>query len=107
MERRLSMAISEGQIKHVAKLSKLAFPEEELHGFTEQLGKIIDMVETLGEVDTEGVPVTTNVIYNKSVMREDVAVPGTDRELLMKNVPEKENGYIKVPVIIENGEAGA
>lgn len=101
------MAISEEQIKHVAKLSKLAFSEEELHGFTDQLGKIIDMVETLSEVETEGVPVTTNVIHNKSVMRKDEAEKGTDRDLLMKNVPDSENGYIRVPVIIDNGEAGA
>ena len=101
------MGIKVEQVKHVAKLSKLAFSAEELDGFTEQLNKIIEMVETLGEVDTTGVPVTTNVYYNDTVMREDVAEPGTDRELLMKNVPASEAGYIKVPVIIENGEAGA
>lgn len=101
------MSISQEQIKHVAKLSKLAFSEEEVHSFTEQLSKIINMVETLSEVDTEGVAVTTNVIYNDNVMRKDVAVPGTDRDLLMKNAPDSENGYIRVPVIIENGEAGA
>ena len=43
--RRKIMAISEEQVKHVAKLAKLAFPDEELHEFTTQLGKIIDMVE--------------------------------------------------------------
>ena len=51
------MAISEEQVKHVAKLAKLSFSDDELHEFTSQLGKIIDMVETLEEVDTEGVPI--------------------------------------------------
>ena len=40
-------------------------------------------------------------------MREDVAQPGFDREELLRNVPESENGFIKVPAIIDNGEAGA
>ncbi|MDU0991171.1 MAG: Asp-tRNA(Asn)/Glu-tRNA(Gln) amidotransferase subunit GatC, partial [Enterococcus faecium] len=53
------MAISEEQVKHVAKLAKLAFADEELASFTDQLGKIIDMVEMLEEVDTEGVPFTS------------------------------------------------
>ena len=101
------MAISEEQAKHVAKLSKLTFSEDELSDFTNQLGKIIDMVELLGEVDTQGVPFTSNVTQSINVMREDVASPGTSREELMKNVPESENGYIKVPAIIDNGEAGA
>lgn len=101
------MAISEEQAKHVAKLSKLSFSEEELKDFTAQLGKIIDMVELLEEVDTQGVPFTSNVAPAINVMREDVALPGMNREELMKNVPESEGGYIKVPAIIDNGEAGA
>lgn len=101
------MAISEEQVKHVAKLAKLSFSQVELEDFTDQLGKIIDMVEQLEEVDTTGAPFTSNVNETINVMREDVATPGTDRKELMKNVPESETGYIKVPAIIDNGEAGA
>lgn len=101
------MAITEEQVKHVAKLSKLSFFEEELADFTNQLDKIIDMVELLEEVDTTGVPFTSNVNESINVMREDVATPGMDRKELMRNVPESENGYIKVPAIMDNGEAGA
>lgn len=101
------MAISEEQVKHVAKLAKLSFSQEELHEFTSQLGKIIDMVETLEEVDTNGVPFTSNVGETINVMREDVATEGWSRKELMRNVPESENGYIKVPAIIDNEEGGA
>jgi len=107
IERRVSMAITEEQVTHVAKLSKLSFSEEELADFTNQLDKIIDMVELLEEVDTTGVPFTSNVNESINVMREDVATPGMDRKELMRNVPESENGYIKVPAIMDNGEAGA
>ncbi|MEO1770865.1 MULTISPECIES: Asp-tRNA(Asn)/Glu-tRNA(Gln) amidotransferase subunit GatC [Enterococcus] len=101
------MAINEEQVKHVAKLAKLSFSDDELTGFTDQLGKIIDMVEQLSEADTEGVPFTSNVIDTVNVMREDVATEGWSRDELMKNVPESEDGFIKVPAIIDNGEAGA
>jgi aspartyl-tRNA(Asn)/glutamyl-tRNA(Gln) amidotransferase subunit C len=101
------MAINEEQVKHVAKLSKLSFADDKLADFTETLGKIIDMVELLEEVDTEGVPQMVNALDQVNVMREDIAIPGTDRDELMKNVPTSEDGFIKVPAIIENGEAGA
>lgn len=101
------MAISEEQVKHVAKLAKLSFNDEERHAFTDQLGKIIDMVELLEEVDTTGVSFTSNVVETVNVMRQDRAQPGMSRDELMKNVPEKEDGFIKVPAIIDNGEAGA
>ncbi|MHC5267912.1 Asp-tRNA(Asn)/Glu-tRNA(Gln) amidotransferase subunit GatC [Enterococcus sp. LJL98] len=101
------MTISAEQVKHVANLSKLSFNDDELQEFTVQLGHIIDMVETLEEVDTEGVPFTSNVTDLINVMREDVPTEGWDREELMKNVPESEDGFIKVPAIMDNGEAGA
>lgn len=101
------MAISEEQVKHVAKLAKLSFSDDELQEFTSQLGKIIDMVETLEEVDTQGVAFTSNVVETVNVLREDVAAEGWNRDELMRNVPESEDGFIKVPAIIDNGEAGA
>jgi aspartyl-tRNA(Asn)/glutamyl-tRNA(Gln) amidotransferase subunit C len=87
----------------VANLSKLAFADEEIHGFTETFQKILDMVEELEQVDTEGVPFTINVVDTVNYMREDEPIKGWDRDLLMENVPTKENGFIKVPAILEDG----
>lgn len=101
------MAISEDQVKHVARLAKLAFPDADLHQFTNQMSNIIDLFQELAEVDTTGVAVTSNVTDNVNVMRKDVAIPGMDRAELLRNAPESENGFIKVPAIIDNGEAGA
>lgn len=64
------------------------------------------MVQQLGEVDTTGVPVTSTVAEAKNVMREDVAVKGTDRDQLMHNVPQKDKGFVKVPAIIDESEEG-
>ncbi|MET3557423.1 aspartyl-tRNA(Asn)/glutamyl-tRNA(Gln) amidotransferase subunit C [Streptococcus rupicaprae] len=97
------MKISEEEVRHVAKLSKLAFSDEETTAFATTLTKIVDMVELLNEVDTAGIPVTTTMADRKTVVREDVTEKGPDRDLLFKNVPEKENNFIKVPAILEEG----
>ena len=97
------MKISEEEVRHVAELSKLSFSEAETSEFATTLSKIVDMVELLNEVDTDGVPVTTTMADRKTVMREDVAVAGDDRDELFKNVPQSEHYYIKVPAILEDG----
>jgi len=95
--------ISEKQVKHVANLAKLEFADSQIEGFTNTLGRIIEMFEQLDEVDTTGVPFTSNVVNDINVLREDVVVKGTDREELMKNVPVKENGFIKLPAVLDDG----
>ena len=95
--------ITTEEVKHVAELAKLEFAEQEISGFTETLGKIIEMVEMLEEVDTQNVPFTMNVADNDSRMRQDVATAPFDREKLLENVPTHENGYIKVPAMLADG----
>ena len=101
------MAITEEDVKHVAKLAKLEISDKSITHFTEQMDAIMHMVEQLDELDTENVAVMVHGLRTYNVMREDKAVPGTDRELLFKNVKEEKDGLIKVPAIMDNGEAGA
>ncbi|WP_405076519.1 Asp-tRNA(Asn)/Glu-tRNA(Gln) amidotransferase subunit GatC [Ligilactobacillus acidipiscis] len=100
------MAITADEVKHVAKLAKLEFTDDELQMFAGQMDDIIKMVQQLGEVDATGVPVTSTVAEAKNIMREDVAVKGTDRDQLMHNVPQKDKGFVKVPAIIDESEEG-
>lgn len=101
------MKISKEDVKRVAELSKLTFSEEDLTTITNQLVSITDMMENLDNVDTTGVPFTSNVTEEFNVYRTDEVVKGVGRDALMSNVPEKQDGYIKVPAMIDNGEAGA
>ena len=97
------MKITQEEVTHVANLSKLKFSEEDTAAFATTLSKIVDMVELLSEVDTTGIAPTTTMADCKTVLRPDVAEEGTDRDLLFKNVPEKDNYYIKVPAILDDG----
>ena len=100
------MKITEDTIKHGATLSRLEFSDDEIGKFTEQMSSIINMANQLQEVDTEGVEETVQVVDRDTVFREDKPEhwQGQNRDTLMKNVPEKANGFIKVPVIIEKDD---
>lgn len=93
--------ISKEQVAHVAELARLQFSDEELQQFTGQLDEILNMVDQLSEVDTEGVPVTTQSVLLENVMRADEATMVTPRSELMKNVPTEKDGLIQVPAIID------
>lgn len=100
--------ITEQQVKHVAELAKLEFPEDELGKFTTQLGNIIDMFEDLTQVDTDNFEPMTSATDRVNVMREDKAVKSSKKETdaLLKNAPDTDDGYIRVPAIIDESEDG-
>ncbi|WP_203632755.1 MULTISPECIES: Asp-tRNA(Asn)/Glu-tRNA(Gln) amidotransferase subunit GatC [Lacticaseibacillus] len=93
--------ISKESVAHVAGLAKLAFTDDELQQYTNQLDEILNMVAQLETVDTTDVPVTTQSIHLENVMREDVAHNDTKIDDLLENVPTKKGTLIQVPSIID------
>ncbi|MEY8441662.1 Asp-tRNA(Asn)/Glu-tRNA(Gln) amidotransferase subunit GatC [Lactobacillaceae bacterium 24-114] len=104
----MTSKINQEEVKHVAELAKLEFPQDQLEKFTDQLDGIIDMVEQLNDVDTEGVDPMTSASDRENVMREDKAVKSSKEEVdeLLANAPETDGTYIKVPAIIDESEDG-
>ncbi len=101
MEVSLMADISKEQVKHVAHLARLAVTEDEADLFTDQLSSIIDYAEQLNELDTEGVEPTTHVMDLKNVLRKDEPKEWISKEDALKNAPDKQNGYFRVPSILE------
>lgn len=93
--------ISKESVAHVAGLAKLAFSDDELQQYTNQLDEILNMVAQLETVDTTDVPVTTQSIHLENVMREDVAHNDNKIDDLLENVPTKKGTLIQVPSIID------
>ena len=93
--------ISKEEVKHVANLARLAITDDAAEKFAEQLAAITDFAEQLNELDTTNVEPTTHVLPLVNVMREDKSVAGLDREVMMKNVREQEDGQVKVPSILD------
>ncbi|AMB99457.1 glutamyl-tRNA amidotransferase [Aerococcus urinaehominis] len=99
------MEFTNEEIQHIANLSKLAFNDEEVAMIRDQFANIVNMVQELDQVDTEGVEAMAYATDVHNIMREDQAQAGTDRDLLMKNVPAQKDGMIEVPAIM-NDEGG-
>jgi aspartyl-tRNA(Asn)/glutamyl-tRNA(Gln) amidotransferase subunit C len=93
--------ITRKDVENVALLSRLELAENDVEKFTGQLNAILDYIDMLNKVDTEGVEPTAHVLPVKNVMRPDEPRPSLPRELALANAPEQENGYFKVPKIME------
>ncbi len=82
-------------------LSRLEIPEDQVEKVTGQLNAILEYAEMLNKVNTDGVEPTAHVIPLSNVMREDEVEVSLARELALANAPEQDNGYFKVPKIVE------
>ncbi|MBD3879477.1 MAG: Asp-tRNA(Asn)/Glu-tRNA(Gln) amidotransferase subunit GatC [Quinella sp. 1Q5] len=95
------MKISEQDIKTVASLSRLRIREEEATDVLFQLNKILNYVENLQAIDTTNIEPTTYALPMQNVFRADVVKPSLDRELALSTAPLQEDGYFKVPRVLE------
>lgn len=93
--------ISKKDVEHVAKLARIELSEDEKEKFAKQLGNIIEYVDQLNEVDTEGVEPMAHPCTITNVTRADRACYKNTREELLANAPEEEDSFFKVPKINE------
>lgn len=96
------MKISKDDIIKVSELARLEFKEEELEKFTEQLGKILEYIEQLNELNTDNVEPTSHVLDSSTPLREDKVVEWLSTEEVLKNAPESEDDFFVVPQVIED-----
>lgn len=94
------MKIDRSLINKLAELSKLEFNEEDAAEIQKNLGNILDLVEKLNEVDTEGVEPLIYMNENIDVFREDKIKQVISKDEGLKNAPDKDSDYIKVPKVI-------
>lgn len=93
--------ISDETIEYVGILAKLELSEEEKEQAKKDMGRMLDYIDKLGELDTTGVEPMSHVFPANNVFREDV-VTGTDmREQLLSNAPEEKDGMFMVPKTFE------
>ena len=100
------MSVSEKEVRHVAKLARLALSDAEIDKMVPELNNILGWVEQLGEVNTDGVEPLTAVIANETRLRDDVVnddplTGGGIRDEVLKNAPDAQHGFFAVPKVIE------
>ena len=92
--------ISSDDVRKVAQLARLDLPEDKIATYTGQLERILDYVDHLQAVDTDGVPATTRAVEVVNVTREDTVVATDVREQLLNEAPLREGDFFRVPKIL-------
>lgn len=95
------MAIDRATVDYVARLARLALSDDERERFTRQLGDILEHFAVLQGLDTEQVEPTADVNALANVVRDDVPGPCLPREEVLAAAPDVEDGYVRVPPVIE------
>ncbi|PIE46934.1 MAG: Asp-tRNA(Asn)/Glu-tRNA(Gln) amidotransferase GatCAB subunit C [Gammaproteobacteria bacterium] len=93
--------ITTNDILTVAKLSRLAVNENTASNYAQDISKILDMMDTLSAIDTDGVKPLANIHEASQPLRADVADSNINRELNQSNAPAKQEGLFLVPQVIE------
>ncbi len=96
------MASDRIDIRHVARLARLALTDEEIETFGPQLGSLMTHVDALAALDTENVPATAQVVPSRNVQRADAVRPEImlSREAALRNAPQAQAGFFRVPRIL-------
>ncbi len=93
--------INKDLVKYIAALARLEFDEEELDDFTEKFKNILDYVEQLKELNVDNVAPTYHINFNYNAMREDEVRESLEISQVLRNAPDKKEGFFKVPRVLE------
>ncbi len=88
--------IDTAEVERIAKLARIGITHDEATAMAMELDQIVGFVEQLQDVDIKSVEPTDQVTGLVDVWREDTVKPSMDRELLLRNVPNRRDGYIVV-----------
>lgn len=95
------MAIDAATVRKVARLARIAEPEEKLEQLASELNGIMTWIEQLSEVDTDGVEPMTSAVHMPAPMREDLVTEGGDASKVLSNAPKTVDGFFVVPKVVE------
>lgn len=95
------MKIDLNTVKKMAHLARLEFNEQGAEKMKQDMTQILDWVEQLNEVDTEGIEPLTTMSSEVNVLREDIVGEHLSKERGLQNAPQKDSDYFRVPKVLE------
>ncbi|WP_439514216.1 Asp-tRNA(Asn)/Glu-tRNA(Gln) amidotransferase subunit GatC [Oceanibaculum nanhaiense] len=95
------MSMDKATVANVARLARIKLNEEELDLYTNELSGILDWIEQLQAVNTDGIEPMSSVVERLLPEREDVVTDGNIQEDVLANAPEAAHGYYVVPKVVE------
>jgi aspartyl-tRNA(Asn)/glutamyl-tRNA(Gln) amidotransferase subunit C len=94
------MSLTKADVEKVALLARLRLSEEEAVAMTAQLGRVLQYVEQLGELNTDNVAPVAHAIELANVLVADVVAPSLDREAALANAPKRDDECYRVPAVL-------
>lgn len=94
------MKVSEEELLHIAKLANLNLQENEVENYLANLQDILNFADVVNNASTEGLKETIGANSNYNVFRKDEVKVFGDRDALLQNAPEQEEGMFKIPKVI-------
>ena len=95
------MTLKTEDVKNIAHLARLAISDEAVERYTDDLSRILDLVEQMNQVDTDGVQPMAHPMDAQQRLREDKATETNQREKFQSIAPDVESGLYRVPRVIE------
>jgi aspartyl-tRNA(Asn)/glutamyl-tRNA(Gln) amidotransferase subunit C len=95
------MSIDRETARKVAKLARIAVPEDRLDPLAGEFNAILGFIEQLGEVDVKGVEPMVSVEPMRLKRREDVVTDGNRQAAVLRNAPDAREGFFTVPKVVE------
>ena len=96
----MAKIIDDETIENVCILAKLSLGDEAKEKVKEDMQKMLDYVEKLDELDTDGVEPLSHIFGDQNVFREDVVTNGDNKEAMLANAPKAKEGQYQVPKTI-------
>ena len=97
----MSIKITDETIEYVGILAKLELSEEEKEQAKKDMTNMLDYIDTLNALDTDGVEPMSHVFPVNNVFRDDVITNGDDKENILSNAPKQTDGTFMVPKTVE------
>ena len=95
------MSVTADEVRRIARLARIAEPEDRLDALVGELNGILQWIEQLNEVDVEGVEPMTSVTPQRLKRRVDEVTQGDMPEAVLKNAPDSREGFFAVPKVVE------
>ncbi|WP_046020303.1 Asp-tRNA(Asn)/Glu-tRNA(Gln) amidotransferase subunit GatC [Magnetospira sp. QH-2] len=95
------MSLDKDTVRNIARLARIKVPEKDLDGLAGELSQLIDWVEQLGEVDTDGVEPMTSVVHVTLPQRDDAVTDGGYPDRVLANAPDRVENFYTVPKVVD------
>ena len=96
------MALTTEEVRHIARLARLALTDDEVERYREQLSGILDHFQVLNDIDISDVPPTAQSLDQVNVTRPDEVRDSLPTEDVLRNAPRAEDGYLRVRAVLES-----